>query len=100
MDDCAKRYFALEESMQYTLSEYKTMEELFNHAKLDEHSLYFIEVKISPDNVEHYSFLFTGFANGNYCEVYNNSYETAADLSTIHSFNIIKKLHTNEYKNI
>jgi len=91
---------AIEEGMQYTLSEYKTMEELFDRAELDEHSLYFIEAKTSQHNVKHYSVLFTGYKHGSYCEVYNNSYRSPVGLDSIHSFNIIKKLHTNEYKNI
>ena len=60
--------------------------------KVKEHSLYKIKVKITENNVEHNSYLFTGFTTGGYCYVYNNTYEYPVKIQDVFSIKIIKKL--------
>lgn len=67
----------------------------FTQLNLKEHTLYKVKVKISKDNVEHESFLFTGFKTGSYCMVYNNNYEYPVKLQDVHSMEILKELSTN-----
>ena len=68
------------------------MEELFKALKLEENTLYKVRVKTNAQNVEHDSFLFTGFRNGNYCMVVNNTYESPVRLQDVYSIKVIKKL--------
>lgn len=55
-------------------------EEVFRKLRLQENCLYLVAVQWRADNPLHYSFLFTGFKNGNYCEIYNNDYEKPEDM--------------------
>ena len=65
---------------------------IFKDLKLEEHTLYEVKVKTSPNNVEHQSMLFVGFKTGGYTEVYCNSYEAPIKLSECHSIKIVQKL--------
>jgi len=60
-------------------------ENIFNTLKLKEHSIYKVTVKVSENNVEHTSILFTGFKTGSYSTVYNNSYDYPIDLNKCYS---------------
>ena len=60
--------------------------------KLQEHATYLVDVKCSPNNVEHKAILFTGFKTGGYRQVYTNSYEAPIKTSEIHSIKILKFL--------
>ena len=68
------------------------IKELFKKLNLKEHSYYLIECKVSKNNVEHKSILFTGFNTGAYCMIYNNSYDFPLKLKDFYSIKIIKKL--------
>ena len=70
----------------------KPPEKIFSDLGLKEHSLYKCTVKASKTNVEHTSFLFTGFKTGSYCEVYNNSYDHPIKLEDIYSISNIEFL--------
>ena len=69
-----------------------SIQEIFKRFKLDEHTTYLVEVKISRSNVEHKAILFTGFETGGYCTVYTNSYDMPIDLNKVYSMKVIKKL--------
>ena len=69
------------------------MNKWFEEFKLEEHALYKVKVKINENNVEHESFLFTGFNTGSYSTIYNNSYEQPVELKNIYSLEIIKQLN-------
>ena len=51
-----------------------------------------VRVKCRADNPEHKSILFTGFKNGNYCEVYNNGYDNPIKMDSLYSMKVVKKL--------
>lgn len=70
------------------------VEDLFETLKLEENSVYKVLIKSNASNPAHISYLFTGFKNGNYCEIYNNTYERTLKLSGIYSLEVIKKLDT------
>lgn len=70
----------------------KTAKMVFDQLKLKEHSIYKVRVKVSSDNVPHQAILFTGFNNGSYCEVYNNSYEHPIKMMHCDSIEIIESL--------
>lgn len=72
----------------------KSIEEIFKHFNLEEHSLYKVRVRSSQFNPEHIAYLFTGFKTGGYTTVYSNNYETPTPLEGIHSIKFIKKLDT------
>jgi hypothetical protein len=81
------------EQEEILLSNIKSLNEVFiKGTKLKEHTLYKILVKVSPNNVEHESFLFTGFESGSYCMIYNNSYEHPISLKDIYSFKVLQEL--------
>jgi len=67
-------------------------EDIFNHFKLEENTTYLVRVKHKANNIEHKAILFVGFKNGNYCEVYNNSYDRPTPMTSIYSMKVIKKL--------
>lgn len=67
-------------------------EDIFKHFNLDENSVYMVRVKCRADNPEHKSILFTGFKNGNYCEVYNNGYDNPIKMDSLYSMKVVKKL--------
>lgn len=67
-------------------------EDIFDHFKLEEHTLYLVRVKWNYSNLEHNSMLFTGFRNGNYCEIYTNNYSVPMKMVDAYSLKIIKKL--------
>lgn len=69
-------------------------EDIFKHFKLEESSVYLVKVKCRADNPEHKSILFTGFENGNYCEIYNNTYDCPIKMDSVYSMKVIKKLTT------
>lgn len=69
-------------------------EDIFKHFGLDESSVYLVKVKCRADNPEHKAILFTGYKNGNYCEVYTNTYGSAMPMNSIYSMKVIKKLTT------
>lgn len=63
------------------------------HAKLQGSSAYLVSVKITKENVEHKAILFTGFSNGAYWSIYNNSYDNGpSKFDDIYSIKIIKLL--------
>jgi hypothetical protein len=68
--------------------------DLFKTLGLTEHTLYKIRVKTTSANVEHEAYLFTGFENGSYCKIYNNTYDHPIDMMEVYSMKIIKKLST------
>lgn len=70
----------------------KNYSEIFEKLGLDERAIYLVEVKCSPSNSRHKSILFTGFKNGSYCEVYNNTYDAPIPLNKLHSIKIVKKV--------
>jgi len=67
-------------------------EELFEELGLKEHTLYKVKVRFSDINVEHDSFLFTGFSTGGYCHLYKNSYEIPLSIESVWSLKIVKEL--------
>lgn len=67
-------------------------EDIFKHFNLDENSVYVVRVKCRADNPEHKSILFTGYKNGNYCEVYNNRYDSPIKMDSLYSMKVVKKL--------
>lgn len=69
------------------------IKELFKELNLEENSLYLVEVQKRSTNPAYKSFLFTGFKNGNYCYVYNNS-TGQTPLEDFFSIKIIKKLYS------
>lgn len=70
----------------------KKPEQVFDLLNLKEHSVYKVRVKHKANNPEHEAILFTGFKCGNYCEVYNNSYDTATSMMDLYSMKIIRFL--------
>jgi len=70
----------------------KKAEDIFEHFELQEHSVYLIRIKTKSTNVEHKSLLLTGFKNGNYCEIYNNSYDGPIKMVDVYSMKVIRKL--------
>ena len=76
-------------SVQVQITEFK---DLWDFLKLKEHTLYKVKVKHTANNPEHMAFLFTGFKNGNYCEVYTNTYEMPVDVINVYSIKIVKEL--------
>lgn len=59
---------------------------------LDTESLYLVEVKWNPSNIEHKAVLFTGHKSGSYWEVYNSSYREVGEFRKLHSIKVINKL--------
>lgn len=74
------------------LIEVKKAEEVFDKLKLEEHSLYKVLVKVTPSNAAHEAVLFTGFKNGGYCVVYNNTYDGPIDMMKLYRMKVVKKL--------
>lgn len=72
--------------------EINSIKTLFSILGLEENTLYKVAVKCRANNPEHVAFLFTGFKNGNYCEIYNNSYDSPISLESVYSIKKIKKL--------
>ncbi len=68
------------------------VEDLFSILHLEEDCVYKVAVKIKASNPEHIAFLFTGFKNGNYCYIYNNTYDGPVSIDEIYSIKKIKKL--------
>ena len=64
----------------------------FKTLNLKENTLYKVKVKVSEHNVEHESVLFTGFNNGAYCVVYNNTYDYPVPFDKIYSIKILQEL--------
>lgn len=69
-------------------------EELFDVLDLKENTIYKVKVKVRSDNPEHNAILFTGFKNGDYCEVYSNNYDAPIKMMDLYSIKVIKKLTT------
>ena len=69
-----------------------TPEDVFNELDLKENTTYLIKVKHSSGNIQHKAILFTGFRNGNYCTIYNNTYEGPADMMKAYSIIMVRKL--------
>lgn len=69
-------------------------EKVFEALDLLENTAYLVLVKSTSQNPTHEAVLFTGFKNGNYCEIYNNSYDKPLKMMDIYSIKILKKLHT------
>lgn len=57
-----------------------------------EDSVYKVMVQVSASNVEHMAILHTGFKNGNYWIVYNNSYDNIVNFKEIYSIRILEYL--------
>lgn len=70
----------------------KSVAGLFELLNLSEHSVYKVKVQMRADNPPHNSYLFTGFKNGGYCEVYSNTSGQVTPLNELYSINIIKKI--------
>ena len=70
----------------------KSAREIFKALKLEEHSLYKCKVKMTENNVEHHSFLFTGFKTGGYCVIYTNNYEAPVLMQKAYSIRKVKFL--------
>jgi len=70
------------------------VEDIIKHFKLEEDMTYLVRVKTASTNVEHKAILFVGFKNGNYCEIYNNTYDSPINLADVYSMKIMKKLVT------
>ena len=66
--------------------------EVFKNLNLDERSVYSVMVSCSRGNPEHKAILFTGFNAGQYCKVYNNTYDAPIKMMEIYSMKIIEKL--------
>ena len=66
-------------------------EKVFEALGLQEHSVYKILVKMRLDNPTHVSFLFTGFKNGNYCQIYCNSSDPTPMMEA-YSIKIVRRL--------
>ena len=64
----------------------------YENLDFEEHSVYLIDVKCSENNLEHESYLFTGFKTGSYCYVYNNSYDAPIKMQDCYSIKIKQKL--------
>lgn len=64
----------------------------FKTLNLKENTLYKVKVKVSENNVEHESVLFTGFNTGSYCVVYNNTYDYPVPFDQIYSIKILEEL--------
>lgn len=86
-------YYNNAESNPYLLGS-RPMDNIFYDLDLNENCLYSCYVKTTESNVEHKSFLFTGFKTGAYCYVYNNSYEIHTDFRKCYSIRNIKFLST------
>jgi len=68
--------------------------EVFKNLNLDERSVYSVMVSCSRGNPEHKAILFTGFNSGQYCRVYNNTYDAPIKMMEIYSIKIIEQLTT------
>lgn len=72
--------------------EVTSVEQAFNALNLAENTAYKVLVKVRANNPSHVAILFTGFKNGNYCEVYSNTYGSPVKLKDVYSIVILKKL--------
>jgi hypothetical protein len=66
-------------------------EEIFKDLELEQFTLYEVIVQKTLENPPFKSFLFTGFTNGSYCTIYNNT-SAALNMINFHSIVVIKKL--------
>lgn len=69
-------------------------QEVFDTFQLKEHSVYAVKVKGTYNNPEHEAILFTGFRNGNYCCVFNNTYDAPIPMMNLYSMKIVKYLYS------
>lgn len=74
------------------IEDVKTFKQIFEKLGLVEDTLYEVEVKHSASNPRHKAFLFVGFQNGNYCEVYTNNYDAPVNVMKLYSLRIIRKV--------
>jgi len=61
---------------------------------LRENSVYRVEIKVSANNIKHEAILLTGFKNGNYWTIVNNSYDETVAYKSIYSIRIKEYLCT------
>lgn len=68
-------------------------EDIDNFLKnLDENTTYLVEVKTSENNPKHKAVLFVGFRTGQYCTVFNHTYEAPIPLKELYSMRMLTKL--------
>ena len=82
---------------QVVVAEQTSFETLLElELQLKEKSVYEVLVKLTEDNCEHSAILFTGYKNGGYWYLYQNSYDEAISLisKNIFSLKIVKYLTT------